>query len=118
VSHLDHRTIEPDELLQRHAVPQRHEKPSEDVARGNIREKSIALDHRDSVDGENEPVQYVNIAIFLLGFEDGLMLFRGVRCNGHEGIRENGDEDSPMSVSREIIRCHRDGLHDEEVADD
>lgn len=47
--------IHPDKLLQRHAVAQWHQKPSEDVAWCNVGEKRIVLHHRYGVDGEEEP---------------------------------------------------------------
>lgn len=82
---FDDGAIELDELPERHHVPQRRQEPGEDIGWRNVGEQRIILDHRYRVDGKDE-----------------LVLIVCVRHDGHEGVREDSDQD-----------CHNQEMTDE-----
>lgn len=89
MSNLDNRAINPNEFAEWHKVTKWGDQPSKNVGRGDVREKSVRLDHRDCVHGKEK-----------------LVLLIGILHNTHEGIRQNGDEDGDDDkVTNEQEHC-------------
>lgn len=55
VGDFDNRSVEPNKVLQGHAITQRHQQPGKYVAGCYIRKEGVVLDHGNGVDCKNKP---------------------------------------------------------------
>jgi hypothetical protein len=116
---LENCTVELNKLVHGHAISERHERPCEDIAGGNIGEEGITFCHGYRIDGKREAGMGQSWSTND-GSEDSLVLLARPRRNGHEGIAQDSDEhgsgrSQPLGSQGEVrIRV----LQYYEVADD